>query len=70
MIKSTAIDFCPQWETDTQDAINEAKKIIKEGGEVELRPNTNLIQTSCLGLLTAAGFVYSGSISAFVNLKK
>ena len=32
MTKTTVIDFCPQWATDTQEAINEANKIIKEGG--------------------------------------
>jgi hypothetical protein len=70
MTKITVIDFCPQLATDTQEAINEANKIIKEGGVVELRPETNLIQADCLGLLTTFSFTYSASRNIFVKLKK
>jgi hypothetical protein len=70
MTKTIVIDFCPQWATDTQEAINEANKITKEGGAVELRPDTNLIQADCLGLLTTFGFAYSASRNIFVKLKK
>ena len=70
MKKITVIDFSPQWATDTHEAINEAGKIIKEGGEVELRPESNLIPAECLGLLTTFGFTYSATSNVFVKRKK
>lgn len=70
MTKITMLEFCPQCETDTQEAITEAKNIIKNGGDVELRPNTNLFHADCIGRLTAWGFLYNGSKNTFVKSKK
>lgn len=69
MKKTIVIEFCPQWATETQEAINEALKLHREGNNVELRPDTNLFHAECVGLLTTFKFYYSFSRNIFY-LKK
>jgi hypothetical protein len=70
MEKITVIEFCPQWADETREAVKEARQIIKDGGAVELRPNTNLFSAECVEILNYNGFLYSGARGAFWRAKK
>lgn len=70
MEKLTIIEFCPQWADETTEAVKEAQNIIKDGGSVELRPNTNLFSAECVAILNCNGFLYSGVRGMFWRVKK
>lgn len=70
MEKIMVIEFCPQWKDETTEAVKEARQIIKDGGAVELRPNTNLFSAECTAILNENGFLYSGERLTFWRAKK
>lgn len=70
MEKITVVEFCPQWEDETREAVTEARQIIKGGGAVELRPSANLFSAECTAILNGNGFLYSKARGAFWRAKK
>jgi hypothetical protein len=70
MEKLIVLEFCPQWADETCEAVTEARQIIKDGGAVELRPNTNLFSAECTAILNENGFLYSKARGAFWRAKK
>lgn len=56
MRRITMIEFSPQNEDDTLEAIEIAKTILNTKEDVLLKPTTVLIDTECLTLLTQYKF--------------
>lgn len=67
MKKITNIIFCPQYINDTQEAIDEAKKLIELGESVTLECDVNLIHIDCLALLSKWGFKFSSHLNRFIK---
>lgn len=67
MKKIVNIVFCPQDIEDTQQAIDEAKRLIDEGETVTLESDVNLIHIDCLALLSAWGFKFSSHSKKFIR---
>lgn len=69
MKKIIILEFSPQHERDTTEAIEQANEMIRNGETVQLKPSVNLISTDCLTILARNDFHYTMFDNVFIKIK-